>query len=116
MDLLSEEALLKQLGYTVTNGTMRKIEKVLENTPGIAHIKKHMIQLNDALKLHDSFVAISNSEDYFKIKNEAKSEEEREEVRNKIEKWGEKYKVTLKKVEGKDTYYILGHKLKEPVV
>ncbi|OQX74749.1 MAG: hypothetical protein B6D59_01565 [Campylobacteraceae bacterium 4484_4] len=115
MDLLSDEALLKQLGYTVTNGTMRKIEKVIENTPGIAHIKKHLLQLNDALRAHDSFVAISNSEDYFKIKNEAKNEEERNEVNRKVEKWGEKYKISLKKVEGKETYYILGHKLKEPV-
>ncbi len=110
---LSDEAMLKQLGYTATKGTMKKIERVMEHTPGIAHIKKHILQLNDALKVHDSFVAISNSEDYFKIKNEARTPEERVEVDRKIAQWAQKYKVLLKKVEPKDTYYILGHKIPE---
>ena len=51
---------------------------------------------------------MSNSNDYFKIKLEAPSQELKEEAREKVMHFADKYKVNLQKVDGKETYYILG--------
>ena len=66
------------------------------------------MDLHDHLKVDDSFVALSNSEDCFKIKVEASSEELAQEAHEKIQHFSEKFKVTINKLENKETYYIVG--------
>ncbi len=105
MKNLSDEALLKQLGYTETsNGIQEQLKNIISKTSGYEEIKPHLLALHDNLRQHDSFVALSSSKDFFKIKNEKKSEEAEE----YIHKWANKYKVNLEKVAGKETYYIIG--------
>ena len=104
MKNLTDEALLRQLGYTQTNGMVDKLQKTIAQTTGYKDIKKHLLALHDKLKHHNSFVALSSSKDFFKIKNENNSEE----ATAYIKKWAEKYKVNLQKVVGKETYYIIG--------
>lgn len=101
---LSDEALLTQLGYVPNTGTQEKLQQIIEKTEGYEDIKKHLLALNDNLKHHDSFVAISSSHDFFKIKNETNSQEADE----YIHKWAKKYRVNLLKVAGKETFYITG--------
>ncbi len=104
MKNLTDEALLTQLGYQPNDGTQEKLKLIIKKTKGYDDIKKHLLALNDNLKPHDSFVALSSSHDFFKIKNENASKEAEE----YIHKWAEKYKVNLLKVAGKETYYITG--------
>ncbi|HIP47303.1 MAG TPA: hypothetical protein EYG95_07070 [Campylobacterales bacterium] len=108
MKNLTDEALLTQLGYTPTSGTQEKLKLIIEKTEGYEDIKKHLLALHDNLKPHDSFVALSSSHDFFKIKNENSSEE----AEAYIHKWAEKYRVNLEKVAGKETYYITGQEVK----
>lgn len=106
------EGILNQLGYSINDATLRQLDRIISNTPGFEHLEKHIIVLNDHLKPYLSYVAMSNSHNYLKIKNEAQSEQMREDVTDIVQKWAEKYKVELQKVEGKETYYIkkfLGH-------
>lgn len=104
MDLI---ALLNQLDYEANEVTLAQIKRVLNNSSGIE--TEHIITLNDHLKPHRCFVAMSGSEDYFKIKNVATASGIKEEVENIIQTWANKYKISLKKVND-TTQYILGKK------
>lgn len=107
---MQTEAILTQLGYSVTPNAKAQLERVINNTIGFEHIEKHLISLHDTLKAHHSFVALSSNKEYFKIKNEAVGAEMVDEVNELITKWATKYKITLEKVPNKDTYYVIGYK------
>ena len=101
------EAMLTQLGYTINESVKSQMENIIKNTKNFLDIQKHIVQLNDALKPFQAYVAMSNSNNYLKIKNES-SNESLKEVDDMINKWANKYKIDLKKVKGKETYYIIG--------
>jgi len=105
---MQREAILTGLGYVPNEALRAQLEKIESNTVGYDKISKHILDLHDHLRVNDSFVAMSNSEDYFKIKIEAPSQERIEEAHEKVEHFCEKFKVKVKKVENKNTYYILG--------
>jgi hypothetical protein len=107
MGNVTDEALLVQLGYTQSHGMMEPLKRIIKNTHGYESIKKHIVSLQEALKPYGSFIAISSSHNFFKIKNENKSEVAYE----LIHKWSEKYKVNLTKVSGKEAYYIEGQRV-----
>jgi len=107
---MEKQAILTQLGYSVTPKSEAQLECVINNTVGFEHIGKHLLSLHDALKVHNSFVALSSTKEYFKIKNEATSSDLIAEVNEIISKWAAKYKVTLEKVLNKNTYYVIGYK------
>lgn len=109
MTVLDSEAVLKQLGYSPNEALMEQVGRIEANTHAYEKIQKHMLELHEQLKVDDSYVALSNSNDYFKIKVEAPSEERKAEAMETIRHFGEKYKVALEKLPGKDTYYILGY-------
>jgi len=66
------------------------------------------MDLHDALKVDGSFVAMSNTNDYFKIKVEAPSPEIAEEAHEKIRHFSDKFKVKIDKLSDKEAYYIVG--------
>ncbi len=103
------EAMLAQLGYTINASVKIQMEKIIKNTKDFLTIQKHIIQLNDALKPFQAYIAMSNSNDYLKIKNESEKNSVQK-VDDIIKEWAKKYKIDLKKVDGKKTYYILGFK------
>jgi len=105
---MNNEAMLKQLGYAPNEALLTQFDRIVENTHAFEKIQKHMLDLHEHLKVDNSHVAMSNSEDYFKIKIEAPSEERTEEALEKVEHFSEKFKVKLQKVEGKNTFYIIG--------
>lgn len=107
---MHRQAILTQLGYSVSENTLAQLERVIANTVGFEHVEKHLITLHDALKPYYSFVALSSTKDYFKIKNEAHDTEMVDEVNEMITKWAIKYKITLEKVPHKNTYYVIGYK------
>ncbi len=101
------EAMLTQLGYTINESVKKQMENIINNTKNFMDIQKHIVQLNDALKPFQAYIAMSNSNNYLKIKNES-PKESLQKVDEMIHEWAKKYKIDLQKVEGKETYYILG--------
>ena len=105
---LQRDAMLKQLGYVPNEALLDQLGRIEENTHGYEKIQKHIMDLHDHLKVDGSYVAMSNSEDYFKVKVEAVSDELAEEAHEKIKHFSDKFKVKVNKLENKETYYILG--------
>ena len=94
-------ALLNQLGYNENDATAAQVKRILNNCDGLN--LSSIITLNDHLKPLGGFVAMSSSEDVFKIKNAGKTPD----ALNVIENWAEKNKINIKKV-NETTHYILG--------
>jgi len=94
-------ALLNQLGYNENGATTAQVKRILNNCDGLN--LSSIITLNDHLKPLGGFVAMSGSEDVFKIKNAGKTPD----ALNMIENWAEKNKINIKKV-NETTHYILG--------
>lgn len=109
MQFIDSEAVLKQLGYAPNEALMEQIGRIESNTDGYDRIQKHILDLHEQLKVDDSFVALSNSHDYFKIKIEAPSEERKSEALERVHHFADKYKVAVEKVANADTYYIKGY-------
>jgi len=105
---LNDESILNALAYPLNEGTLAQARRIRENTPRFDQISKHVIALHERLKHTGAFVAMSNSENHYKIKVEGISDALAKEAEEEIGKWAEKYKVHLAKVEGKPTYYIQG--------
>ena len=94
-------ALLNQLGYNENDATTAQVKRILNNCDGLN--LSSIITLNNHLKPLGGFVAMSGSEDVFKIKNAGKTPD----ALNVIENWAEKNKINIKKV-NETTHYILG--------
>ncbi|MBE3608900.1 MULTISPECIES: type II secretion system protein [Campylobacter] len=98
-------ALLSQLGYTINETTVAQMQRIFNNMDGVNI--QNIVSLNDHLKPHLCFVAMSGSEDRLKIKNIATIAEIKERVEDIIADWAEKYKIKLEKIND-TTYYIIG--------
>ncbi len=105
---MHKEAMLTQLGYVPNDALLNQLERIESNTQGYEKIQKHIMDLNDHLRVDDSYVAMSNSNDYFKIKIDSSSPEAVEQAHEKVKRFSEKYKVKVDKLENKNTYYIVG--------
>ena len=105
---MQQDAMLTQLGYVPNDALIKQLEKIEENTSGYEKIQKHILDLNDHLKVDDAYVAMSNSNDCFKIKIGSLSPQMTEEAHEKIRHFSEKFKVTVQKLDKKETYYIIG--------
>lgn len=109
MQFIDSEAVLKQLGYAPNEALMEQIGRIEANTVGYEKIQKHILDLHEQLKVDDSFVALSNSCDNFKVKIEAPSDARKAEALERLNHFADKYKIVLEKVPGKETYYIRGY-------
>ncbi len=105
---MQRDAMLTQLGYAPNEALLSQLKRIENNTTGYEKIQKHIMDLHDHLKVDGSFVALSNSEDCFKIKIEASSPELAEEAHEKVKHFSDKFKVTVSKLDNKETYYISG--------
>ncbi len=107
---ITPENLLIQLAYPVKEATLQQVERIINNTDGFDKFARHILSLEDEIKRFGGIVALSNSKDYLKVKTDSKNPEEIEAFTEYIKHWAEKYKITLEKVESKNTFYILGQK------
>ncbi len=105
---MQRDAMLTQLGYAPNEALMSQLERIENNTVGYEKIQKHIMDLHDHLKVDGSFIALSNSQDVFKIKIEASSPELTAEAHEKVKRFSDKFKVTVRKLDNKETYYISG--------
>lgn len=106
--MLQRDAMLKQLGYAPNEALMNQLERIENNTSGYEKIQKHIMDLDDHLKVNNAYVAMSNTNDCFKIKIESPSAELAEDAHKKIRHFSEKFKVKVNKLDKKETYYIVG--------
>jgi len=104
------ENILIQLDYGVNEAYENQLKEIVNNTNGFFDFAKHIFTLNDELKRLNAIVAMSNSNSYLKIKSNSTDPLKIEEFNEVVKKWASKYKLELKKVENKNTYYILGKK------
>ena len=102
------EAILRQLDYTPNEALKEQMGRIIDNTIEFPKIEKHIMELHKQLKVDGSYIAMSNTEDFFKIKIDSPNTVLVEEAHEKIKHWSEKYKVKTQKVEDKETYYIEG--------
>lgn len=108
---LTPEALLTQLGYSVTEQTLNQIKRIIENTEGLEKFLPHIPSFSDALAVEKGYLAMSNSEEYLKIKCDADiNADNLAAFTELVSHWANKYKLALKKVDNKNTYYIIGLK------
>ncbi len=107
---LTPEALLAQLGYTRNEQTLEQMNNIIENTKDFDKFSQHIPSFNDALAVEKGFIAMSNSENHLKIKCDEDSNADNLSAFNALVlHWADKYKLHLQKVDGKNTYYIIGH-------
>jgi len=105
---MQRDAMLIQLGYAPNAALLQQLEEIEENTVGYEKIQKHIMDLHDHLKVNSAYVALSNSNRYFKIKIDSPTPELATEAHEKVVHFSEKFKVELKKLDKKETYYIIG--------
>jgi len=105
---ITPENLLIQLGYQTTPVLMQQMEAIITNTPNFDAFSKHLLSLHDSLQHISGYIAMSNSSSHLKIKTESSSDADFTEFTDILEKWSQKYKVSLRRIEGKPTFYILG--------
>lgn len=106
---LSAEALLVQLGYHETEQTLKQMNAIIANTQAFEKFSPHIPSFNDALAVEKGFIAMSNSENYLKIKCDADiSADNLSGFNSLLTHWTQKYKLDIKKVKNKNTYYLLG--------
>ena len=107
---ITPESLLKQLKLSVSDHSLALMGTIIKSTKGSQQFFKHLFSLNDALAHVNAFIAPSNSVDLLKIKYHGDHNDEayRSKFHDAVIHWGQKYKVELEKVEGKETYYIKG--------
>lgn len=106
---VTPEVLLSQLGYTKSESSLAHAEKIIQNTKNFDKFAKHLLSLQDFLQHLKAYVALSNTNDYLKIKcDENDACEILDEFHAEVIHWGGKYNVELQRLEGKHLYYILG--------
>ena len=108
--LIDSHSLLTQLGYHESEATLKQMDKIIVNTKEFGKFSKHILSLLDHIKHTNSIIAMSNSNDYLKIKFEGNSPALLEEFKQIVTTWAEKYNIELQKVPNKEVYYILGAK------
>ena len=108
---MTPEVVVSQLGLGSSDSVMEQTIKTIKNTKDFDKFSKHIISLNDKLKHMQGYIALSNSESYFKIKCEkTDSDKIIEEFKEELNHWSNKYDIELQKVENKEVYYIVGKK------
>lgn len=108
---LTPEALLSQFGYQKSEPMLKQMENIINNTNKFNAFSQHLLSLQDNLAHLKGYIAMSNSENYLKIKRgEELSKEIAEEYKDTIINWADKYKIELQNVKNTSTYYIIGHK------
>jgi len=104
---MQDQAMLVQLGYVPNEALIKQFQEIKKSTTEYEKIEKHIMDLNDHLKVNNAYVALSNSKNYFKIKIESPTPELAQEAHQKVQHFSEKFKINIEKLENKDTYYIV---------
>ncbi len=102
------EKVLVGIDCNVNDAMLAQVKKVVDDADFSATDLDHIINLHEKVKVYGGFVALSNSEDVFKVKSENYEPAALKDFNLTVHNWGEKYNFKVKKLEGKETYYITG--------
>ena len=105
---MTPEVVASQLQLGNTKANIDLVSKAIANTKNFDKFAKHILSLNDKLKHINSYIALSNSHPYFKIKCEIDDKTAIDEFHQIVEHWGSKHHIVLQKVQNKEVYYIIG--------
>lgn len=107
---MNEEGILTALGYSVNDSTINQLRGILSKCDFEDNELEKIVMLNDKLRVYEgvAYIAMSNSNDYFKIKIVADDAKLEAVIKEEILAWSNKYKLNLEKVVGKETYYVTG--------
>ena len=107
---ITPEVIVSQLEIGKTDASLEHATQAIKNTIAFDKFAKHIISLNDKLKHMNSYVALSNNGQCFKIKcdSEKANKDILNEFHQEVKHWSEKYQVTVKKIDNKELYYIVG--------
>jgi len=107
---ITPEVIIKQLELGDSQSIKNQVDEAILNTKNFQMFSKHIISLNDKLKHMNSYIALSNSKPYFKIKCDVSNDSKEivDEFITEVEHFADKYHISLEKVDGKEVYYILG--------
>ncbi len=105
---ITPENLLIQLGYPVNDVLLEQMQHTLASTQGFDSFSRHLLSLKDEIARFEGYIALSNSRDVLKIKSDATYPEKIHAYKEALQKWANKYKVTLEQVGETNTFYILG--------
>ena len=107
---VTPEVIVTQLNLGHGDSTLNQAKAAMENTKEFDKFAKHILSLNDKLKHMNAYIALSNSEPYFKIKCDTQNDSPEiiNEFQQEVQHFAEKYEIQLKKVDNKDVYYIIG--------
>ena len=106
---VSPEVILSQLGYSKSDAALKQAQVMIDNTNQFSKFSKHIISFHDQIKKMNAYVGFSNKTDYLKIKcDENDADEILKEFHEEVAHWGEKYGVTVKQLDKKPIYYIIG--------
>ena len=106
---VTPEVIISQLSLGNSESILNQTQSAIKNTKEFDKFSKHIISLNDKLKHMNSYISLSNTKEYFKIKCDPSNDNGIvEEFTNELSHWSTKYNVMLEKVENKNVYYIIG--------
>ncbi|NQY93601.1 MAG: hypothetical protein HRT43_05500 [Campylobacteraceae bacterium] len=106
---VSPEVILSQLGYSKSDAALKQAQVMIDNTNQFSKFSKHIISFHDQIKKMNAYVGFSNKTDYLKIKcDENDADEILKEFHEEVAHWSEKYGVTVKQLDKKPIYYIIG--------
>jgi hypothetical protein len=106
---VTTDVLISQLGYSKNEHIIKQMEDIIKNTKNFDKFSKHIISLNDSLKKMGAFVALSNSNNYLKIKcANTDATQIVKEFHESVKYFSEKYDIECEKIPSKEVYYIRG--------
>ena len=104
----NDELTFSMVGYKVLT---IPINDIIGNTKNFDKFSQHIPSFNDALAVEKGYIAMSNSEAHLKIKcDEDTGADNLSAFTELVKHWADKYKLELKQVDNKNTYYIIGQK------
>ncbi|KAF0591169.1 hypothetical protein CINF_1384 [Candidatus Campylobacter infans] len=100
--------ILVSLGLTPNEALKDQVRRCVEdNGLSVPDLDK-LAALNDEIKIYHGYVALSNSEDVFKIKCDSSDPTMLKDFNVTVYNWAQDNNFKLKKIDGKEVYYLTG--------
>lgn len=100
--------VLTSLGYTPNDALKAQVKRCIEEAGLSVPDLDKIAELNEEIKTMGGYVALSNSEDVFKIKCETSDITALKEFNLAVYNWGQENGFKVKKLDGKEVFYIRG--------
>lgn len=100
--------ILTSLGYTPNDALKAQVKRCVEDAGLSVPDLDKIAELHESVRAFGGYVALSNSEDVFKVKCETSDAKAVKEFNLAVHQWGEDNAFKVKKLDGKEVFYITG--------